>query len=211
MPTLLSGANTKALPTSKTMRYEVVEAAGSHVLRDVLLDEFCTLPDQAGRSVLGLPERLPGPSVADDGGHPQGPRGVRGSDQGGAAEAADEGAGRALAVRAVHAAGDHRYVSEQRSYEEAREMARLIADRLSRLTGNRASITWAEQPSMRVSVQLSPTQARSVLGLAVLDLLSTGDRFEHRYSDLSERPNWVALEIDYVMPEGPKQKKGRKR
>ncbi|GAB2704147.1 hypothetical protein [Kitasatospora kifunensis] len=34
------------------MRYEVVEAAGSHVLRDVVLGEFCTLPDPSGRSVL---------------------------------------------------------------------------------------------------------------------------------------------------------------
>ncbi|MFD7827626.1 hypothetical protein [Kitasatospora sp. NPDC059803] len=34
------------------MRYNVVQAAGSHVLRDVVLDEFCTLPDLSGRSVL---------------------------------------------------------------------------------------------------------------------------------------------------------------
>ncbi|AUG78828.1 hypothetical protein CFP65_4062 [Kitasatospora sp. MMS16-BH015] len=52
MPTLLSRATAKALPTSRTMRYEVVEAAGSHVLRDVLLDDFCTLPDLAGQPVL---------------------------------------------------------------------------------------------------------------------------------------------------------------
>ncbi|OKJ02852.1 hypothetical protein AMK19_27315 [Kitasatospora sp. CB01950] len=34
------------------MRYEVVDAAGSHVLRDVVMGEFCTLPDPAGRPVL---------------------------------------------------------------------------------------------------------------------------------------------------------------
>ncbi|MFD7579639.1 hypothetical protein [Kitasatospora sp. NPDC059817] len=34
------------------MRYEVVAAAGSHVLRDVLLGEFCTLPDLSGKPVL---------------------------------------------------------------------------------------------------------------------------------------------------------------
>ncbi|MFJ9522534.1 hypothetical protein ACIRPK_30325 [Kitasatospora sp. NPDC101801] len=34
------------------MRYEVLKAAGSHVLRDVVLGEFCTLPDDSGRPVL---------------------------------------------------------------------------------------------------------------------------------------------------------------
>jgi hypothetical protein len=34
------------------MRYEVVEAAGSHVLRDVVMDEFCCLPDESGCLVL---------------------------------------------------------------------------------------------------------------------------------------------------------------
>lgn len=34
------------------MRYEVVEAAGSHVLRDVIVGEFCTLPDDSGQPVL---------------------------------------------------------------------------------------------------------------------------------------------------------------
>ncbi|WP_405006529.1 hypothetical protein OHV13_22690 [Kitasatospora purpeofusca] len=34
------------------MRCEVVEAAGSHVLKDVTLGEFCTLPDGSGRPVL---------------------------------------------------------------------------------------------------------------------------------------------------------------
>ncbi|GAA2153444.1 hypothetical protein GCM10009760_51160 [Kitasatospora kazusensis] len=34
------------------MRYEVVAAAGSHALRDVVLGEFCTLPDDSGQPVL---------------------------------------------------------------------------------------------------------------------------------------------------------------
>ncbi|GAA3049345.1 hypothetical protein GCM10020229_70960 [Kitasatospora albolonga] len=39
------------------MRYEVVEAAGSHVLRDVVLAEFCTLPDASGQpSLLAFPD-----------------------------------------------------------------------------------------------------------------------------------------------------------
>ncbi|MFE4975983.1 hypothetical protein ACFRAR_28245 [Kitasatospora sp. NPDC056651] len=41
------------------MRYEVVEAAGSHVLRDVVLDEFCMLPDGSGRAILlAFPDAL---------------------------------------------------------------------------------------------------------------------------------------------------------
>ena len=52
MSALMNRPSTTASPTSKRMRYEVVEAAGSHVLRDLLMGEFCTLPDPSGRSVL---------------------------------------------------------------------------------------------------------------------------------------------------------------
>lgn len=36
----------------RVMRYEVVKAAGSYVLRDLFLGEFCCLPDESGRLVL---------------------------------------------------------------------------------------------------------------------------------------------------------------
>ncbi|MFJ6620400.1 hypothetical protein ACIQOW_22870 [Kitasatospora sp. NPDC091335] len=39
------------------MRYEVVEAAGSHALWDVVMGEFCTLPDRLGKlSLLAFPD-----------------------------------------------------------------------------------------------------------------------------------------------------------
>ncbi|WP_441249394.1 hypothetical protein [Kitasatospora sp. McL0602] len=48
----LNRPTTTATLTSKIMRYEVVAAAGSHVLRDTVLGEFCTLPDPSGTPVL---------------------------------------------------------------------------------------------------------------------------------------------------------------
>ncbi|AUG78827.1 hypothetical protein CFP65_4061 [Kitasatospora sp. MMS16-BH015] len=90
-------------------------------------------------------------------------------------------------------------------------MARLLAARLSQLAGYRASTTWTDRPSLKVSVRIThelgghPEQS-----LTLLDLMQSGDRCQHRYSGDPNGPNWVAVEIDYVMPEDPKAKKGRK-
>ncbi|WP_441249393.1 hypothetical protein [Kitasatospora sp. McL0602] len=94
-------------------------------------------------------------------------------------------------------------MSTARSYEDARALAREIADRMEWLLGRRPSITWLEQGGLHVSVKLGPATARDpVLGLKALDPLNMGDRFGHRCSDLPERPNYVWTQVDFVGPSG---------